>query len=339
MHAEAMLLVDHGQGEIAERDLLLEQRVRADGERDLARLQAGQNRRARGRLVAPGQQRELHAGRLGQRLDGGEMLARQDLRRRQQRGLAAGLGRRQHGQQRHHRLAAADVALQQPEHARLRRHVGLDLGQRARLRGREGEGQGGDRLALQAAAADDPPARLPALAGAHEGERQLVGQQLVERQPLARRRIQRQVALALRLMHGMQGGAPGRPALPLQIGRVLPFRQFGRAGERLADRLAQHLRRQSGGQAIDRLDLLEGRQFRQRHDVVRMGHLQLGPVPLVALDAAADGARLADRQRLQEIVGAGIEEDEMDEAGLVAAAHLVGQARIGGRDVAVDRSA
>ena len=57
MHAEAVLLVDHGERQIAERDLLLEQRVRADGERDLARLQARQNRRARGRLVAPGQQR------------------------------------------------------------------------------------------------------------------------------------------------------------------------------------------------------------------------------------------------------------------------------------------
>ena len=72
--------------------------------------------------------------------------------------------RGQHGEQRHHRLAAADIALQQAEHARFGRHIGLDLRQRARLRRREGEGQGGNRLALQAAAADDLAAR-PAGAG------------------------------------------------------------------------------------------------------------------------------------------------------------------------------
>ena len=55
------------------------------------------------------------------------VLARQDLGRRHQGGLAAGLDRGQHGHQRDHRLAAADVALQQAQHALIARHVGQDL--------------------------------------------------------------------------------------------------------------------------------------------------------------------------------------------------------------------
>ena len=57
------------------------------------------------------------AGLLGERRDGGEMLARQDFGRRHQRGLPAGLDHGRGGEQRHHGLAGADVALQQPQHA------------------------------------------------------------------------------------------------------------------------------------------------------------------------------------------------------------------------------
>ncbi len=50
MHAEAMLLVDDGQGEIAERHLVLEQRMGADDEIDVAGGERCENfARARGR--------------------------------------------------------------------------------------------------------------------------------------------------------------------------------------------------------------------------------------------------------------------------------------------------
>ncbi len=42
MHAEAMLLVDHGEAEVAELDALLKQRVRADGDVDLAGGERGE---------------------------------------------------------------------------------------------------------------------------------------------------------------------------------------------------------------------------------------------------------------------------------------------------------
>ena len=54
MHAEAVLLVDDGEREIAERDVLLEQRVGADQEVDVAEREPVEDvlalaRRARGR--------------------------------------------------------------------------------------------------------------------------------------------------------------------------------------------------------------------------------------------------------------------------------------------------
>ena len=60
---------------------------------------------------------------------GAVVLLGQHLGRRHQRGLRAGLDGAQHGQQRHQRLAGADIALQQAQHAARRGQVGVDLGQ------------------------------------------------------------------------------------------------------------------------------------------------------------------------------------------------------------------
>ena len=96
-----------------------------------------------GRAHAAGEQHGLDARRLGERRDGRKMLARQKLGRRHQRRLAAGLDDVGHGEQRDDGLARADVALQQPQHARLAGEVALDLGERLALRVGQAEGQGG----------------------------------------------------------------------------------------------------------------------------------------------------------------------------------------------------
>ena len=127
VHAEAVLLVDDGEGEIAEDHVRLEQRVRADDDVDVAAGEALQHLLARAALLAPREQADAQAGLLGQRRDGFEMLAGEHFRRRHQRRLRAGLHRDGHGEQRDDRLAGADVALQQPQHAARRAHVGLDL--------------------------------------------------------------------------------------------------------------------------------------------------------------------------------------------------------------------
>ena len=103
--------------------------------------------------VAAGQQRQAHAGRFGERRDGGVMLARQQLGRRHERRLRAGLDADQHGEEGDQRLAAADIALQQPDHALGLGHVGLDLAGREDLAGRQLERQRRQRALLQAAVA------------------------------------------------------------------------------------------------------------------------------------------------------------------------------------------
>ncbi len=82
------------------------------------------------------------------------MLLRQHLGRRHQRRLRAGLHRAQHGEQRHQRLAGADIALQQPQHAVRRGQVGVDLGQRLQLRRRGGEAEARQRRVAQPAIAE-----------------------------------------------------------------------------------------------------------------------------------------------------------------------------------------
>ena len=99
VHAEAMLLVDHREREVAELDLVLEQRMGADQEVDVAGGKPRQDVAARAAALAPGQQRDLQAGGLRHRRDGGEVLPGQDLGRRHDGGLAAGLDHRRAGQQ------------------------------------------------------------------------------------------------------------------------------------------------------------------------------------------------------------------------------------------------
>ena len=117
VHAEAVLLVDDGEGQVLELHVGLEQRVRADEDVDLAGRQPLEQLGARAALLPARQQRQAQAGGLGVGGDGVGMLARQHLGRRHQGGLGARLHRDRHGHQRHHRLAGADVALQQAQHA------------------------------------------------------------------------------------------------------------------------------------------------------------------------------------------------------------------------------
>ena len=117
MHAEPVLLVDHREREVAERDLLLKQRMGADEKIDLAPREPVEHLGALAPALASCEDRDAHARRLGQRRDRFQMLAREDFGRRHQRGLAARLDHGGAGEQRHHRFAGADIALQQPQHA------------------------------------------------------------------------------------------------------------------------------------------------------------------------------------------------------------------------------
>ena len=105
VHAEAMLLVDHRETKIPEGDGLLKQRMRADHDVDFARGEAVEDFRARGALVAAGQQREPQAARHRERAQRLKMLARQNFGRRHQRRLPPGLDATRHGEQRDQRFS------------------------------------------------------------------------------------------------------------------------------------------------------------------------------------------------------------------------------------------
>ena len=133
-HAEALLLVDDEQAEVAERDVLRQQPVRADDDVELA---GGELRRAmafcscfvRKRLIMSIAHREAGEPLL----ERAQVLERQHGRRREERDLLAvhhGLERRAH---RDFGLAVADVAAEQAIHRRRRLHVARDVGDRGLL--------------------------------------------------------------------------------------------------------------------------------------------------------------------------------------------------------------
>ena len=155
MHAETVLFVHHGQTQILERHIFREQGVGADQDVDLAGRQLCQRLGTARAFLAAGQACQPDAGGLRIRLQRGQMLAHQKLGRRHQCRLQARLHRAQHGQQRHDSLAGTDIALQQPQHALLARHVLFDLSQDLQLRIGQGKGQGGDGPGLEHAGAVD----------------------------------------------------------------------------------------------------------------------------------------------------------------------------------------
>jgi len=85
---------------------------------------------------------------------------------------------------------------------------------------------------------------------------------------------------------------------------------------------------------VDRLDPQHLVALLERHDMVRVGHLQLA---LVELEPAADHPDLARRQQLLQVVLAAVEEGEAEPAGLVAAADAVGLSRAARHEVLVHR--
>ena len=117
MHAETVLLVDHGEPEIAELDALLEERVGADGDVDFARCERRKRGAPRAAVSRPVNSASRNPAASASALHALKMLAGEDFGRRHQRRLPSGLDDMGHRQQRDDRLARADVALQQPQHA------------------------------------------------------------------------------------------------------------------------------------------------------------------------------------------------------------------------------
>ena len=163
VHAEAVLLVDDGQGQLGEAHLLGEQGVRPHGDPGLAGGQGQQGLAACGGLERAGDQHDPRgravagpegAGlrkRAHQAQQGTVVLRGEHLGGRHQGGLAAGVHDLQHRPQGHERLARAHVPLQQPAHRGLPGQLGGQLLPHRHLAGRERERQAGVQGLEQAA--------------------------------------------------------------------------------------------------------------------------------------------------------------------------------------------
>ena len=181
--AEAVLFIDDGHREIAELDVALDQRVRADCDLHVARPdQLSRQRVLLGRERAR-EKRNANAKLGAKPFDGEKVLLSEGFGRRHQRTLVPGFDRAEQCIERDDRLARADIALQQPLHRRLTREIRGDLRDRALLRVGQRERE------RRAVACDQLAGRVKRLGEGlvtrrrATGERELQDQQLVERQP------------------------------------------------------------------------------------------------------------------------------------------------------------
>ena len=137
-----MLLVDDGEPQTLEDDIVLQQRVRPHDNPQTAILQRRVDTPPLLLRGAARQQRTLHRSRLKILLDIGIMLLRQHLGRCHDAGLVAVAHGHQAAQHRHHRLARTHVPLQQPVHLVPAHEVGANLLDHALLRPGQGIGEG-----------------------------------------------------------------------------------------------------------------------------------------------------------------------------------------------------
>ena len=312
---------------------LLEERVGADQDVDLAGGQCRQCPLSRPPRVSPGEQGEGDAAALQQSAERIRVLVRQQLGRHHQRGLRAGLHRDQHGEQRDHGLAAADIALEQPEHPAFLREVLGDFGGNGALAFGQVEGERCFNFGAKFAVAGDGAAAPASGGAADQRQRQLVCQQLVIGQARAGRGVGLQVGGRLGRMRGRESLVPGRPPARSHKAGLAPFGQRRRPRKGGAHRAGHRLERDAGRKRIDGLDRLHAVPLVERGDVIGMHHLDLAAV---VLDAPAHHAHGSFGQPLAEPVALCVEEDQGEGSRLVGAIDPGGAAPVGRGLVLID---
>jgi hypothetical protein len=130
----------------------------------------------------------------------------------------------------HHGLAAADVTLQQPHHRHARGEILLRIAQRARLGAREGERQRLQEPAREPRAIRERPGGVGFQRALPQPEREVVRQQLLERESPLRR-----------VAAGGEFGELRLPRRPVQVVERFPERgqarrQDGLRGQPVAQR-------------------------------------------------------------------------------------------------------
>ena len=255
--AEPMLFIDDGEPEPRQRHLVLEQHMGADRELRFAAFdrRLGLPLRLRGKTARqPG---DLQGQAVEPRRELAIVLLGEDFGRRHECDLIARLDGLQRRQRRDHRLAAADVALQEPLHRLAFREVAPDLRDDALLRPGQGERKPRVERASERRIARQTRCPAPRPRTAVDLERKLLRDKLVELEP----RPRRMRALVERCLRGVGGRlvqvAHGFTESPQPPRLARPGRQrFGEicgiAHERPMDELAQCVLREAGGRRIHR---------------------------------------------------------------------------------------
>ncbi len=190
-----------------------------------------------------GQQGDRKRTQVGQRA---VMLFGQNFGRCHQGGLFAGLDRAQHRQQRDQRLAGADIALEQTQHAAGGGQVGVDLDQSRDLGRRRRKAEAVQRDVAQPRIADQRLAGAGAHTTTNQREGDLAGEQLVIGQTGA------QALFGFGLVQDFarpQGFGEWRPFLAFQQRRVVPLGKFGQQRQPLGQRGGDLTWPEPGGQA------------------------------------------------------------------------------------------
>ncbi len=299
--AKAVLLVDHRQPEPAIGDAVLKYGMGADEDVDAAIGQTDEGGLPCPPLVAPRQERHGNRQARKRLLQGREMLPREDFGRCEQRALRARLDSVQERHRRHQRLAAAHVALEQPQHRRELRHVACDLRHGARLRtsGREGQFQS----LPQSSVTGQRPAPPSPGRRAQEHQRQLPSKDLIIGKALACRGCRGVV------MRRDQRLPPPRPAARRQQAGFDPLGQCGSPRDRLRHKLSYAPVGDPVRQPIDRLSrghrigVGRGQDMVGMHDLERIA---------IAVEPPRDEARLAERKQLPRPAGVAAKIDARD---------------------------
>ena len=194
-------------------------------------------------------------------------------------------------------------------------------------------GERGEDAGLQAAVAAGGEALGALHPGPGDGERHLVGEELVVGEALAGGGGGGEVGGAGGRVGGGERGAEGGPAALAEDARLDPFGQVGDAGERVLDGAGHGAERQALGERIDGLEGGQRLLAAGAEDVVGVRHL--GDA-VEELDPAGDDAALAGGEGAAEPVGLRVEEDELELGQRVADVDAVGAAAHGGRLVQAD---
>src|SRR3989344_2236175 len=227
--AEAVLFVDHHQGQALELDLGLKQGVRADNEVNIEKLLPF--------LVSGGRRGEDHDLKhpLEELSQLAVMLLGQDLRRREDRRLKAVL----HGQKRRQsgddRFTGADVPLEQAVHRPAALEIGKDIRQDAVLGGGKNErDQPPEFIKQSRLSRDRPPPQFLLVFFAAQEQAELEHEQFLKGQIFSRRPdlrhslrlVQSQKRLSLIfIFHFTEKSFDGRLDDRAQFFRIKPFGQ------------------------------------------------------------------------------------------------------------------